>query len=386
MAAAVQESRIPSPFRWLRTGQEGMDAMLEAIGSASRSVRLETYTFDSSPVGIGFLQALTAACARGVQVRVLVDAIGSVTLPDSFWEPLRAAGGQVRWFNPITLNRITYRDHRKILVVDDRLAVIGGFNIASEYYGDGVSQGWRDLGLEVCGKMAVDLGASVEAMFNQADFRHKRLHRLRRGGTVSAAVERDWQLLLSGPGRGHQIIKRTLAADLSRAREALIVSAYFVPTWRIRRELKRVARRGGLVRLVLAGKSDVAIAQLACRRVYQSLLRAGVKIYEYQPQILHAKLFIVNETVYAGSANLDARGLGINYELLARVQDSALAAEGRQMVAEMLDHCRPIRLHEWSKSRGLFQKLLEALSFLLLARLDPYLARWQWRKWWRKGL
>jgi cardiolipin synthase A/B len=385
MARTEKPDQDVSSFGWLRTGQEGLEAMLEAIGRARESIRLEIYIFDSSPVGVRFREALRSACARQVRVRVLVDAIGSMELPDSFWEPLRQAGGEVRWFNPLTLKRITYRDHRKILVMDGRLAIVGGFNIAEVYFGDGVTQGWRDLGLEIRGPLAAELGESVDAMFQQADFKHKRLHRLRRGGTVRAAVQPDWQLLLSGPGRGHRVMKRTLAGDLAAAQDADIVSAYFLPTWRIRRELKRLARRGGRVRLILAGQSDVVIAQLACRRLYATLLRAGVEIYEYQPQILHAKLFIVNDNVYAGSANLDARGLGINYELLVRVQSRSLAAEGRAITETILAHCRRITPAEWRTSRGFFQKFLEALSFLLLARLDPFLARWQWRTWWRRA-
>jgi cardiolipin synthase A/B len=374
-----------SGFRWLRTGQEGLEAMLEAIRQARLSIRLETYIFDASEIGARFRQALTAACARGVQVRVLVDAIGSVALPDSFWTPLREMGGQVRWFNPIALKRITYRDHRKILVVDGQLAVVGGFNVAAEYYGDGVARGWRDLGLEMRGALPAELAESVDSMFLQADFKHKRLHRLRKGGTVTAAAEQNWRLLLSGPGRGNRLIKRTLAADLTQARDVLIISAYFLPSWRLRRELKRAARRGGNVRLIMAGKTDVTISQLACRRLYQQFLRAGVEIWEYQPQVLHTKLFIVNDVVYVGSANLDARGLGINYELLVRVESAPLASAGRQLAQADLPHCRRIPWPQWKKSRSFLQKLMEALAFLLLARLDPYLARWQWRTWGLRG-
>jgi cardiolipin synthase A/B len=385
MAAAGGTLEDSSSLRWLRSGKEGLEAMLDAVARARSSVRLETYIFDNSPIGVRFLEALVSACGRQVKVRVLVDALGSVEVPDSFWQPLREAGGQVRWFNPLALRRITYRDHRKILVVDDRLAVVGGFNIASEYYGDGVAEGWRDLGLEVEGPLAAELAESVDLMFAQADFQHKRLHRLRRGGTIRAAAKQNWQLLLSGPGRGHRLVKHTLAGDLAGASCVLIMSAYFFPTWRIRRELQRAARRGAQVRLILAGRSDVTVARLASRRLYQGFLRAGVEIWEYQPQVLHAKLIIVDDVVYAGSLNLDARGLGINYEVLIRVKNPALAASGREMADRDLAHCHRILPAVWRKSRGLFEKILEALSFVLLARLDPYLARWQWRRWGRRG-
>ncbi len=375
-----------SAFRWLRTGEEGLETMLLLMDAAARSIRLETYIFGDSAVGRRFLEALARAASRGVKVRVLIDSVGSLELPDSFWDPLRQAGGEVRWFNPLALERISYRDHRKALVVDDVLAVVGGFNIAEEYHGDGVRRGWRDLGMEIRGVLAVELAESVDAMFSLAEFRHKRLHRLRKGGTVSAAAEQNWRLLLSGPGRGHRALKRAVARDVARSADVVVMSAYFLPTWRIRRELRRVARRGGRARLILAAKSDVLLAQLASRRLYQGFLKAGVEIYEYLPQVLHAKLILADDVVYAGSANLDARGLGINYELLVSVSSPELAAEGRGLVAEILTHCRRIHLDEWRRSRGLFQRLMEALSFLILARLDPYLARWQWQRWWQKRL
>ncbi|HLE04831.1 MAG TPA: phospholipase D-like domain-containing protein, partial [Anaerolineales bacterium] len=138
-------------FRWLRTGEDALASMLAAIESAEQSVRLEMYIYTASPVGEQFRDTLVRAQKRGVRVRVLIDALGSIKLLASFWEPLIAAGGEFSWFNPLQLKRLLYRDHRKILVCDERLAFVGGYNIAPEYQGDGVAKGWRDLGLEVSG-------------------------------------------------------------------------------------------------------------------------------------------------------------------------------------------------------------------------------------------
>ena len=353
--------------------------MLSALRAARQSIRLETYIFDDSAVGRSFRDALAEAASRGVRVRALVDAAGSFPLAESFWEPLRTAGGEVRWFNPLTLERISYRDHRKILVVDDTVAFVGGYNIAAEYSGDGVTRGWRDLGLQVSGELAVELAESFDAMFERADFQHKRLQRLRRSHAESRAGDPDWQLLLSGPGRGHRVLKRTLARDLATAKSVQIISAYFLPTWRIRRELRRVARRGGRVKLILSGKSDVVLAQLASRHLYRSLLRAGVEIHEYQPQILHSKLVIADNVVYAGSANLDARSLSINYELLVRVADAGLARKARDIFADHLQHSQRIDAATWPRSRNFVTKLLEYLACAILSRLDPSFARWQLR-------
>ena len=379
VANKLKSLRSTSAFRWLRTGGETLDAMRSAILAARRSVRLETYIFDDSTVGCSFRDALAKASSRGVRVQVLVDAAGSFALAESFWEPLRAAGGDVRSFNPLTLERISYRDHRKTLVADDSVAFVGGCNIAAEYSGDGVTHGWRDLGLQVSGKLAVELAESFDTMFERADFKHQRLQRLRRSHAESAEGPPDWQLLLSGPGRGHRVLKRTLARDLAEADSIQIISGYFLPTWRIRRELRRLARRGGLVQLILAGKSDVVLAQLASRHLYRGLLRAGVEIYEYQPQVLHSKLVIADDVVYAGSSNLDTRSLSINYELLVRVANADLAEEARAIFSSDLQHCRRIDPAGWPRSRNFVQKLLEYLACAILSRLDPSFARWQLR-------
>ena len=368
---------VASSYRWLRTGEEALAAMLDAIRAAQKQDRLEVYTFAASPLGGQFLDALVQARQRGARVQVMLDAIGSLSLPESFWEPLTSIGGEFRWFNPLKLGRLIYRDHRKLLVCDDGVAVIGGCNIAPEYQGDGVTGGWRDLGLLITGRLVGELAGTFDDFFSRAEFKHKLLQRLRRSRSEKTRTGENWSLLLCGPGRRQTSLKRTLANDLARARRVQIICAYFLPTWRIRKELRGVVRRGGKVQLILAGKTDVRLSQLASRRLYRLFLRAGVEIHEYQPQVLHAKLLIVDGTVYVGSANLDARSLSINYELQLRLVDNQMAAEAREIFAKDLGHCRPIERRTWSKSRSVLTKLLEELAYFVLARLDPYVARWR---------
>lgn len=367
-----------SSFRWLRSGEAALSAMLAALGEARQSVRLETYMFKGGGLGDRFLQALVAAARRGVAVQVLADAFGSLGQSDHYWQPLRAAGGAFRWFNPPAWRGC--RDHRKVLVVDERVAFICGCNIAPEYFGDGVARGWRDLGVKSTSPaLAGALAEGFDAMFQRAQTRPKRLHSLRRARYDSQRAEATWQLLLSGPGWGHRRLKQRVAADIAQARDIRIISAYFLPTWRLRREILRAARRGRPVRLILAGQSDVPIARLATQRLYPSLLRAGVEIYEYQPQVLHAKLLVLGEVVYAGSANLDTRSLNINYELLLRLEEPSLAAEARGLFEEDLRHSRRVVPAAWRSARSFLDRLFQTAAFLLLTKLDPYLVR-RWLK------
>jgi cardiolipin synthase len=364
-------------YRWLRNGREAVDAMLAAIQTAQRSVRLETFIFHSGEVGDAFRDALVAAQQRGVRVRVMCDAFGSIKLLTSYWNDLVVAGGEFRWFNPLHPNRLIYRDHRKILVVDEEVAFIGGFNIGTEYCGDGVTCGWRDLGLRIEGALARILADTFNDLFARSDCRHRRLQRLRHTRSDAVVAGHDWTLLLTGPGRGHRALKQALAHDFSNAASIQIMSAYFLPNLRLLRELKRAARRGARVQLILAGKSDVWLMRIATRGLYPSLLRAGVEIYEYKPQILHAKMVVADNIVYAGSANLDARSLSINYEVLARIPNAELATEAREIFNADLKHCHRIDRKSYRRARKPWQGVLERWAFFILARVDPYLARRQ---------
>jgi cardiolipin synthase len=365
---------------WFATGDAMLAATAQAVAAATRSVWLETYICTDSPAGRGTREQLVAAARRGVQVRVLVDSIGSLTLPGSFWRPLTAAGGEVKWFNPLRLDRFAIRDHRKLLVCDDTVAFIGGFNLSAETSGDGVRCGWCDLGLRVTGPLAAKLGETFTDMFARSELLHARLYRLRRSHAKRALGGPGWQLLLSGPGWGLNPFVRALSRDLAHAREVRIITPYFLPSLRLRRRLTAVARSGGQVQLLLPAKSDVPMTRFAAQSLYRRLLRSGVAIHEYLPQILHAKLYLVDDIVYVGSSNFDPRSLRINYELMVRFTDPALAVEARAIFAANLEHSRRVRPERWQRARPCAQRLRQRWAYFLLATLDPLVASWQYRR------
>ena len=374
-AEKLNVEREQSRFRWLRTGLEALEAMLECVPAAQKLIRLETYIYHTGSIGERFREALIAAAQRGVKVQVLIDGIGSFSLPDSFWDPLRAVGGECVWFNPVHLGRWSYRDHRKVLVCDDTVAFVGGFNIADEYHGDGVAHGWRDLGIEIRGgKLVQALAKSFDAFFGSASLRPKRLQRFRKAAH-EVIIGDNWQLLTGGPGRQLGPMQAALRQDLAKAHSVRIISSYFLPAWRLRKMLAGVCKRGGRVQLILAGKSDVPLTKFASRRLYRQLLRDGVEIFEYDPQILHAKLFLVDDVAYVGSANMDVRSLRINYELLVRIKDPEMAARAGEMFDEDLKYSRQINRMTWKKSRTLLEKIKERWAYFFLARVDPFVHR-----------
>lgn len=372
-------------YEWLETGAEMLRRMLTEIEAAKKNIRLEMFIVHAGETAARVRDALAAACHRGVKVQVLVDAFGSVGLADTFWNPLRTCGGEFRWFNPLTLTLsiASIRDHRKLLVCDDRLAFIGGVNIATEYDGDGVNSGWCDLGMLVRGPLIPEMAAAFDQMFANADFSFQPFVRLRKKAQPKVVAAPAAQLLLGGPA-ATKPVKLAMRRDLAQARSVRIVCAYFLPPWRLRHELGRAARRGARVQLILPGKSDVPLSRLAGHSFYRRLLQAGVEIYEYQPQILHAKLYVIDNVVYAGSNNLDPRALDINYELMLRLSDPRLAQEGAEIFERILVHSKRIDLEEWRTKRTLWARFKSRIAYLVVARLDPMLAAWQWRGWMRK--
>ncbi len=364
-------------FHWLADGRQAFKRAMSAIDQAGRRVDMEMYIFAADASGRAFLEHLVEAAKRGVTVRVLVDSFGSITLSDSFWQPLREAGGEVRWFNPIRLGRFALRNHRKLLVCDDAVGFVGGFNVSDDYAGDGVTHGWRDLGLEIRGTAVAMLSGSFAASWSNAELRQPRIPQFRRSRSRAAIHDSRCDLLLSGPGRNSNFIQRQLLNDLRVAREVDVMVAYFLPTRRLRRALVRVARRGGRVRMIFAGKSDVPMAQDAGNSLYGRLLRAGIGIWEYQPQILHAKIIVIDDNVYVGSSNLDTRSLQINYELMLRVKDTKLAGEARQIITDDLRHSLPVSRDSWRARQTIWSRLRQQWAHFLFTRVDMYFARRQ---------
>jgi cardiolipin synthase len=243
-----------------------------------------------------------------------------------------------------------------------------------------VQQGWRDVGLRVEGPLAANLGESFDDLFDRHNFKHPPLARFRPGRSRPGAVCETGEVLLAGPGLRGNEFKQRLLRDLATARRVQIAVGYFLPIGRVRRALLKACRRGAHVELVLPGKSDVALAITASRALYRRLLRAGAEVSEYAPQVLHSKLFVVDDAVYVGSSNLDPRSLHINYELMLRITDPAAVAGARAIFEDHLQHSRTIELHAWLAGRSWWARLKGRWACFLLGRLDRLLMARQLRR------
>jgi cardiolipin synthase len=355
--------------------------MLGEIAEAKTSIRLEMYTISPGPLGEKFLAALTAAAQRGVRVRVLADGVGSHLLNVNFWRPLHLAGGEHRYFKLPGMGRFGLRDHRKLLLCDDTRAIVGGVNLGPEYDGDGVTAGWRDLAVQFHGALARDLGATFDEMFALAKFKHSRFAWLRHAIHQRRLESGHAIILLTAPGWRRSPLRKSITRDFRHAESIRIMMAYFLPTGRVLRALQSAAKRGAKVQIILARRSDMPLTRMAARSLYSRLLESGVEIYEYLPQILHAKLMIVDDKiVYAGSANLDVRGLRLNYELSLRVENGRLAAEAGEMYEADLARSQRIEPHAWMKSRHWWRRLADYFAYWLHAHFDPFVASHSWRR------
>ncbi len=371
--------------QWLPDGDSAYAAMNALIDGARELVCLESYLVRCAAPNAGvkahadpaarLLATLLRACARGVRVRVLYDAFGSEGLPADFFAPLRAAGGEVRVFSAARRLRLSCRDHRKLLVCDDRIAIVGGINIAPEYAGDGITRGWRDQALQIEGPVVTALAASFAAMYALAPVSATAMRTFRHLVRATAVGGGAVRLLTSGPGWPHGRLRQALRADLQRAHAVHCMAAYFLPPAGIRRALRRVRQRGGAVTLLLGALSDVPVARYAAEHLYARILAGGARLFEYQPQVLHAKLLVMDDTVYVGSCNLDRRSLDINYELLLRLEWPELAAQARDLFAGSLVHSRAVPAAQWRARRHWWERWRSRFAYWLLTRVDPLLAR-----------
>ena len=309
------------------TGDVGLADMLAAIEDARQRVHLETYILRSDATGLRFLDALRRQAERGVAIRLLYDAFGSLSLDVAALAPLQRAGGQVVAFNPLRRFYPDWlprrRDHRKILVVDGRVAFTGGLNIGDEYaLGlDGGRTVWRDTHLRVEGPAVRDLEAVFLESWFRADGGELPWEQLLDAPPPAAGEDRV-AVVADGPSHRRRVLQELVALALATARRQVrLTSPYFAPDHGVLTAIHRAAERGIGVELLLAGRTDHPILRRAARSYAPRLLDAGVRVYEDHQAMLHAKSTVVDERwAIAGSSNLDRQSFQHSYEVNLVIQ------------------------------------------------------------------
>ncbi len=331
----------PESVELLDGGAQAYPRMLRAIALARRSVHLEVYAFAPSGVGARFVEALAGAAARGVTVQVVIDGWGSAYGGRAVAASLRAGGCMVRIYHRLWALLLGHfgRNHRKILLVDDEVAFLGGINIGDENVADEVRVGWADLALEIRGPQCEHLGRTIRREPNRS-------------------VDSSLRVYLCGLGGGWRLRRRYLKAFAGARQRIHVAHGYFLPDGGIVRSITAAARRGVAVRLLLTGRSDVPFARAATRSLYRRLLAAGVRIHEWSGSVLHAKVATIDgRRLLVGSFNLDPFSLA-NLETLVEVADAQVVKQGEAWIQ---DH--------FARSRSMTS--VEAGSWLHTWMLDP---------------
>lgn len=356
----------------LIAGAERLQALIALIDGAERSLRLLYYIYCDDKAGRQVRDAMDRALARGVEVRLIVDGFGA-QLPADFFESLQRDGADVCRFLPRYGRRYLLRNHQKLALADEARVIIGGFNIEDDYFEDGT--GWRDLGLLVEGPAAQRLTGYFDALAAWTHQPKARLRDLRRAlATWSEPTGGPVRWLLGGPTRRLSPWARTVKAEIQRAMRLDIISAYFAPHPLMMRRIERVPRRGGRTRVITPSKSDHAVAVAAARHLFKRMLKRGVEVFEYQPQRLHTKLYVIDGTVHIGSANFDMRSLFLNLELMLRIEDDAFAAHMRGYFEGELAASRQIRAEDVAKA-GPIDRLRWGIGYFIMAVLDTNVTR-----------
>ena len=351
--------------------------MFKAIQSAGDHINLETYIVDDDDVGREFSDLLLKKQEEGVQVNLIYDSVGSYTTPAAFFRRLRDGGIQVVEFNPINPLKahgdwlLAHPDHRKILIVDGRIAITGGINISSVYSSklsgrdedDRTPLPWRDTDVQIEGPAA----AEFQKLFLDTWSRQNGPERSGRNYYPRMKEEGNALVRVVGstPGSDNRITFIVYVAAITFAEHSIhLTNAYFIPDDQILKAFADAAGRGVDVKIILPGATDSTLALYAARYHYSELLKSGVKIYERRNALLHAKTAVIDgvwSTV--GSTNLDYWSLLSDDEVNAVVLSPEFAAEMEKTFARDLAESHQIKLEEW-KERPLFSKMREWVAHL----------------------
>jgi cardiolipin synthase len=329
-------------------GQNFYEAMLADIRKAKKSINLEAYIVAKGEVAKRLADALAERARSGVEVNVLIDAIGAMSLSKDTFSDLMRANGHVEWYNPIrftTWPRVNNRTHRELLVVDGAVGFIGGAGWADHWYK------WRDTMVRFEGDSVAGLQAAFAENWLEAS--GEILTGWNHFPYMRPAIKTPALVVASAPTTGQSTKARVLFQTLLAAasKSIYITTPYFLPDTSARNELVRAVKRGVDVRIVVPGhKTDHAMTRSSSRRLYGDVLEAGAKIYEYEPSMIHAKILIIDGLwSVVGSTNFDSRSFGINDEVNIAVLDTGLSERLAKDFWNDVGRSKQITFEQWKK-------------------------------------
>jgi cardiolipin synthase A/B len=354
----------------LSNGDRFYPAILDAIRGAKDSINFEVYIFESDETGREFIEAFKERARAGVEVRLLLDAFGSLKLKRAHRRELRDAGVKLELFRPLKLRnlvRIYRRTHRRAIVVDGRVAFTGGAAISNKWRGDTrTPKEWRDSMTRVRGALVSGVQSAFAANWVYVSGEVIAGPRFYPAGTDGGPA--CGLSVVSSPSDAQQPIRMLIWLSFVNARRRLwIANSYFIPDVQLRNAVKDRARAGVDVRILVPGNhTDAVPVQYAGRGFYQELLEAGVRIFEYQRSMMHAKAVVVDDGwSLVGSANMDERSMEINEENLLGIAEAGFVRTLAEALDEDFGHAREIELEAWRR-RPVYQRVLEKAARVLI--------------------
>ncbi|MDP3294632.1 MAG: cardiolipin synthase ClsB [Nevskia sp.] len=382
--APTRHWTIGNQLRLLENGEEFFPQVFEAIAGATQEVLIETFILFEDQVGNELQRLLIAAAQRGVHVELVVDGYGSEELTPAFIAALTEAGVRFKRFDPQPRKlgfrtNIFRRLHRKTVVIDGRQAMIGGINFSAEHLREYGPESKQDYSVAVEGPVVEHVRAHF-LKHNEAATRHGWRWRPWQLPWHRRAVESDSgtsgaMLVVRDNDQHRDDIEHVYRLGLRNAKQSIIIAnAYFLPGFRLMRDLRRAAERGVTVKLLLQGRPDMPIVRWATTALHDELLRAGARIFEYRERPLHAKVAVIDDDwSTVGSSNLDPLSLFLNLEANLVIRDAAFAATLRANLEGLMQHqCHELSLHQ-ARLPPLLRRLLGVLAYHLLRWLPALL-------------
>jgi len=351
----------------LLNGEEIFPAKLAAIRKAKRTINYAQYVFEDGGPAEDIAEALAERCRAGVKVNVLLDAVGALAMPPTHRSTMSEAGCRVETYRPLspfTLDRVNFRNHRRILVVDGLVGITGGSGISGKWSGNGRQEGrWRDTDIMVEGPVVEQLqGAFAENWLEATGVaiggpEYFPRSRLESRGSVEAQVVR------SSPAGGSTAMYTMFLLALASAKHSVyITNPYFLPDEKMTTTLIAAARRGARIVLIVPGAIDHNLVRQASRSEFGRLLKRGIQIYEYRPALLHAKTMVI-DGVWAtvGSTNLDHRSFALNEELNVVLYNTNIAQRLETVFEQDLANSKQVTYEDWRR-RSVVNRFLELLA------------------------
>jgi cardiolipin synthase len=362
----------------IHSGEEYFLRLKKIIQEAQKEIHLQTYIFDNDETGNDIAVYLKEAARRNVKVYILLDAYGSAALPDSFVQDLIEHGIQFRFFSPLfSLNNfyLGRRMHHKVAVVDARIALIGGINIANDYHGNLKSEPWLDYAVQLDCPAAEDLQKLCRGYFFKKGSAKRIEPVLHSAGNARVGIiQNDW---LKGKT---EVCDAYTDAILRSKKEIVIIGSYFLPGRKMLKALKKAGRRGVKITIILAGISDVLLVQRATEYLYSTFLEDHIQIYEWKKSVLHGKAAVVdNQWTTIGSFNLNNLSCYGSIEMNVEIYSSTFAEAMRLDFSSVIEECREVTKSKFKQRTNILIQLADWLSYhfirstLLLLTFLPHL-------------